>query len=113
MAKVKGPLFSIDARGKIADAMVFGGWKGIPWVREWFKPQNPKSDAQVALRLIFSQGVQAWQGNLSDQQKLDWQTAVDRKGAVMSGFNFFMSEYITDMRNGETPSDDPPAHLLP
>ncbi len=112
MAKVKGPLFSIDARGKIADAMVFGGWKGIPWVREWFIPQNPKTDAQVALRLIFSQGVQSWQGDTTPQQRIDWETAVGNKGVTMSGFNFFMSEYITAMRNGETPSSDPPAHLL-
>lgn len=112
MAKVKGPLFSIDARGKIADAMVFGGWKGIPWVREWFVPQNPRTVLQLAIRLIFTQGVQSWQGDTSAQQKIDWQTAVDNKGVTMSGFNFFMSEYIESMRAGETPSTDPPAHLL-
>jgi hypothetical protein len=112
MAKVKGPLFSIDARGKIADAMVFGGWKGIPWVREYFIPQNPQSDLQVALRTIFTQGVTRWQ-TLSAPTKADWETAVGNKGVTMSGFNFFMSEYIQSMRAGETPSDTPPAHLLP
>jgi len=112
MAVVRGPLFSIDARGKIADAMVFGGWKGIPWVREYFIPQNPSTAAQAAIRLIFSQGVLRWQNVVSGSQKTDWETAVGNKGVTMSGFNFFMSEYIDAMRNGQTPSDDPPAHLL-
>lgn len=111
MAKVKGPLFSIDARGKIANAMVFGGWKGIPWVREYFVPQNPKSDGQVALRLIFSQAVTSWQGD-AVANHADWDTASVATGKTMSGFNFFVSEYITSMRAGEAPSLTPPAHLL-
>jgi len=112
MAKLRGPLMSIDARGKFADAMVFGGWKGIPWARVQFIPQNPQTDLQVALRLIFTQGVTRWQGETAPV-KADWQTAVETKGVTMSGFNFFMSEYIKSMRAGETPSDTPPAHLLP
>ena len=112
MAKVKGPLFSIDARGQIAKAMVFGGWKGIPWVREWFKPQNPNSTAQQAIRLMFSQGVDAWHFTLDAQQIIDWQTAADASGKVLSGFNFHLSEYIKSMRDGDTPAEDPPAHLL-
>jgi len=112
MAKVRGPLYSIDARGVIADAMVFGGWKGIPWVRGQFTPQNPKTEDQVAIRLIFTQSVTRWQ-TFDASRKADWQTAIENKGYTMSGFNFFMSSYINAMRNGETPPLDPPAHLLP
>ena len=111
MAKVKGPLFSIDARGQIAKAMVFGGWKGIPWVREWFLPQNPNSSEQQWIRGIFINAVDRWH-YISAAQKVTWETAVGNKGVTMSGFNFFVSEYINDMKVGETPSDDPPAHLL-
>lgn len=112
MAKVRGPLYSIDARGVIADAMVFGGWKGIKWVRQQFIPQNPKTVDQVAQRLIFSQAITSWH-DLTDEEKADWQTAIEAKGYTMSGFNFFVSEYINSMRNGETPSPTPPAYLLP
>ena len=111
MAKVRGPLYSIDARGVIADAMVFGGWKGINWVREQFIPQNPKSEDQVAVRLIFTQAVSKWH-DFTDEGKADWQTAIEKKGYTMSGFNFFVSEYCKSMRDGETPSDTPPAYLL-
>lgn len=111
MAKVRGPLYSIDARGVIADAMVFGGWKGIPWVREQFYPQQPRTAAQVSQRTIFTQAVQKWH-DLSGATQTDWQTAIDNKGYRMSGFNFFVSEYINSMLVGQTPSDTPPAHLL-
>lgn len=46
MAKVTGPLYSMSASGKLADAMVYFGWKGINVVRGWVKPSNPQSAAQ-------------------------------------------------------------------
>jgi len=50
MAKVEGPLFSMGARGKIADSIVFFPWKGKNVVRRWLKPTNPKSTAQGYVR---------------------------------------------------------------
>ncbi|GBE27447.1 hypothetical protein BMS3Bbin03_01372 [bacterium BMS3Bbin03] len=35
MSKVKGPLLSISASGKIADSIVFGKWKGIQCARAY------------------------------------------------------------------------------
>jgi hypothetical protein len=56
MAKVDGPLMSLEARGKIADAIVFFPWKGRHVVRQWLKPTNPEKTLQgyvrVALRAI-------------------------------------------------------------
>lgn len=49
-AKVDGPLFSLGARGKIADAIVFFPWKGRHVVRQWLKPTNKKSTVQGYLR---------------------------------------------------------------
>ena len=54
MAKVEGPLFSLGARGKIADAMVFFPWKGIHVVRRWLKPTQPNSSAQGYVRTAMS-----------------------------------------------------------
>lgn len=107
MAKVRGPLYSISASGQIAQAMVFASWKGIPWVRQQFIPQNPNTALQQAIRTIFTQGVARWQ-DLTPTQKTGWQTGIERKGYVMSGFNYFMSEYIKAMRAGQTPPDDSP-----
>ena len=56
MAKVDGPLMSLEARGKIADAIVFFPWKGRHAVRQWLKPTNPEKTLQgyvrAALRAI-------------------------------------------------------------
>jgi len=51
MAKVTGPLFSLSASGKIADAMVFFGWKGINVVRSWVIPANPQTALQGDQRI--------------------------------------------------------------
>lgn len=53
MAKVTGPLYSISASGKLADAMVYFGWKGVNVVRGWVKPANPKSASQGDQRIIM------------------------------------------------------------
>lgn len=53
MAKVYGPLHSDNARGKLADAMVFMGWKGRKTVRQLVIPANPKSDKQAEIRTFL------------------------------------------------------------
>jgi hypothetical protein len=53
MAKVTGPLYSMTASGKIADAMVFFSWKGIATVRQWLVPANPKAADQGDVRLVL------------------------------------------------------------
>lgn len=53
-AKVSGPLYSMSASGKIADAFVFFGWKGVNCVRQWLKPANPKSATQGNQRIIIA-----------------------------------------------------------
>ncbi len=50
MAKVEGPLFSLEARGKIGDAIVYFPWKGRHVVRQWLKPTNPQSATQGYVR---------------------------------------------------------------
>lgn len=53
MAKVSGPLFSLEARGKVGDAIVFFPWKGLHVVRQWLKPANPQTADQGDMRLII------------------------------------------------------------
>ena len=53
MAKVTGPLMSMSASGKIADAIVFFSWKGVNVVRQWLKPANPQSTGQGDRRIMI------------------------------------------------------------
>lgn len=50
MALVEGPLFSLEARGKIGDVMVHFPWKGRNVVRKWLKPTNPRDIDQKIIR---------------------------------------------------------------
>ena len=50
MAKVTGPLFSLDASGSYGGAMVFAKWKGRAYVRQLVIPANPQTLAQEVAR---------------------------------------------------------------
>ena len=50
MAKVKGPLMSMEASGKFGGALVFGTWKGRPTVRQLVTPTNPQTQGQEDAR---------------------------------------------------------------
>lgn len=88
MAKVTGPLFSVDARGKIADTLVFMGWRGIKTVRKWLKPANPRTAAQVQTREFFTDAVMAHHG-LSAADKGALRLAAS--GQPFSGFNLWVN----------------------
>lgn len=50
MAKVTGPLMSMDARGSMGGVLTFTNWKGRPVVRQLVTPANPKSANQETAR---------------------------------------------------------------
>lgn len=50
MAKLKAPLLSLGASGKLGDALVFFNWKGIDVVREYVVPTNPDTPLQRVQR---------------------------------------------------------------
>ena len=54
MAKVTGPLMSMSASGKLADSIVFFGWKGINVVRQWLIPANKQSADQGNQRTFMA-----------------------------------------------------------
>lgn len=56
MAKVSGPLLSMDASGQIGKAMVFSKWKGRNYVRNYVRPANPQTPAQQESREALGAG---------------------------------------------------------
>jgi len=117
MAKVTGPLFSMNASGTIGKALTYGIWKGINWVRGHVIPANPKSDQQVNVRTALTLMVALWQSK--DQAAQDkWN--VFAEGTGMSGYNKFMErgmkEYPIQLTVDVTPlsvvyAGDPPADV--
>jgi len=81
-AKVKGPLFSLEASGKMGDAVVYFPWKGLHVVRQLITPTNPQSSDQGDIRLILG--------------------ALGRACASVSGDCDYSNEIKTYMASGQT-----------
>jgi len=57
MAKLNAPLFSFRASGKLANALVYFGWKGLNVVRSYVVPSNPQTSAQTTHRAFLTAAV--------------------------------------------------------
>ena len=88
MASVKGPLMSMDASGKLANAVVFSKWKGRAYVRGHVVPSNPKSAGQKGVRAMMRFLAVVWDG-LSALEKSGWETLAAATG--ISPFNAFVA----------------------
>lgn len=97
MAKVTGPLLSLDASGSIANTMTFSRWKGINYVRQRVIPTYKRTTEQAAVRDIVMDASVAWKTNalvgteqIDAAYKLAYDTAAS--GTAMSGFNLFIKD---------------------
>jgi len=101
MAKVKGPLMSMDARGQLGKTLVFIGWKGIKDVRSFVIPANPKTAGQVTQRGIMTDAVALFHFavfNVLDMAALNVWASI--QAAIMSGFNVFCKKFIEQVLLG-------------
>lgn len=62
MAKVSGPLFSLEASGSYGGALTFAKWKGRQYCRQLVIPANPNSADQETARNRLRAGgaIQSW-----------------------------------------------------
>ena len=60
MVKTTGPMFSLDARGALGDAVIFSKGKKSSFAKKFHKPKNPRSDKQVARRAMTKWLTQTW-----------------------------------------------------
>lgn len=97
MAKLSGPLFSLQASGQLAKTLVYSKWKGIQDVRSFVVPANPRSSGQVTQRGYFSSAVSAWHttGLTADDIEA-WNRAANNAPRPQSGFNRFVG-LLTDL----------------
>ncbi|MFW6016083.1 MAG: hypothetical protein ACOCRK_06565 [bacterium] len=71
MAKVTGPLFSINASGQFADSLVFSNWKGINVVKKKGISTRKSTAKQNLVKLAFAECAKVW-NNLSEEEKKMW-----------------------------------------
>ncbi|GAH63769.1 unnamed protein product [marine sediment metagenome] len=93
MARVVGPFLSIDASGTTYDILTASIWKGRNYMRGFFRPTNPKTAAQFAVRTELANAVASWQGLYSGTQDL-WNVAARDVYPPISGFNYYVMQYI-------------------
>jgi len=104
MAKVTGPLLSMDARGKIADSIVFMGWKGIQTVRKFVVPANPNTQAQQDVRAYMTNAVGRYRDvSMLGPDKVAWDAYAATEAKPMSGFNSYCKTDINIQKAGNTP----------
>ena len=93
MAKVTGPLLSLDARGSVAKTLVFAAWKGINYVRQRVIPTYSNTASQADVRELITEASQAWYSETSPidtAYKALYDVAAE--GQALSGFNLFIRD---------------------
>ena len=75
MAKVQGPLFSLNARGTFGGTLTYQGRAGTTAVFLPKTPYDPKSNPQMAHREYIKMGVSYWHG-LPTPYKALWSALV-------------------------------------
>jgi len=106
MAKVSGPFMSVDASGTIYKTLTASIWKGRNYIRGYFRPTNPNTEAQQTQRVLMAAAVAAWQalvavtpdsGAESDEMYKDkWNVAARDVYPPISGFNYFVMQYLLE-----------------
>lgn len=107
MAKLHGPLFSLDARGKLGRALVYSIWKGLNYARKYVIPHNPKTEAQELIRGYFSTAVAAYQAE-DESTWATWESVIRGKSKAMTGFNYYVGRYIKYLIDSEGTPPTPP-----
>ena len=96
MARVTGPLFSLDASQSLFKTLVYSKWKGLNYVRARVIPYNPKSGYQTGVRDTMTWGILYYTKGayVAAAQKTWWNTYAE--GTNMSGINRFMRFFVAD-----------------
>ncbi len=71
MAKLKGPLFSVDAHGTLAGALTYSKRKIVKQVRFQKKQKDSVSVDRATNRTYFQEGIADWHTLTSGQQQ-EW-----------------------------------------
>lgn len=73
MVKLKGPGMASTAAGGLGKVLIFSQSKGRAYAKKWTKPANPKSPAQIAMRVVTQYISLQW-FNLPQADRDSWTT---------------------------------------
>jgi hypothetical protein len=96
MAKVTAPALSMGGGGQIGKTMVYGTWRGVPYVRQYVVPANPKSAAQQQTRGVFAWATSTWK-SVGPIFKASWTEFA--KGKAFTDRNAFIGQNTKALRS--------------
>lgn len=95
MAKIKGPLFSLGAEGRIAGKLIHRKLKSIKIVKKYVIPGNPKTEDQKTQRDYLKDAVLGWKTDgYSDLDIGAWKLSASIQKKILSGYNLFLRKRI-------------------
>lgn len=110
MAKLKAPLMSLGASGKLADTLVFFPWKGISAVREYVIPANPNTALQQTQRAYVTGAVAGIHTAMADAtnplksiDQVAYATLAAAKGRIITWFNQAVKLWVDCKVKTKTP----------
>lgn len=106
MARVTGPLMSVDASGTYGGSLTFAKWKGRNYVRQCVTPSNPRSASQTGVRAMMSFLSKVW-ASLTSVPKATWDEMAASRS--ISAFNAFVSYNLSRWQMYGAPSQAYPA----
>lgn len=102
MAKTTAPLLSFGADGQLAKTAVYSKWKGIPYVRRYTIPANPRTTRQMVTRNMFRTLNQMWL-LMPGVGKEPWNARA--QGQPFTGVNAFIKANINGVDTEAPPTD--------
>lgn len=96
MAKLTGPLLSFGAEGQIGKSMVVASWRGVKYARQYVKPANPQTQAQMNIRLLFAYLREMWKRAPAEIIET-WNAFA--KGRPYTGMNKLVGENVRVLKN--------------
>ena len=97
MARVKGPLHSLDAHGTLAGRMQFRRDRRGVHVYHAPEPervnQAPPSENQAIVRDTYRAALALWRA-FTDAERKEWNEAATASGESLSGWNLFLRGHM-------------------
>ena len=94
MAKIRGPLLSQEARGKIAERLVFSLRSSGQQARFQNKQKDVITEFRTVQRAYYLAAVSAW-NLLNSSEKQEWRERAFSKH--YTGYNLFVKIYINNL----------------
>jgi len=86
--------YNLSCSGKIAKKWIFRRIKGDKLRFSYYIPYNPKQPNQQFRRSLFHCAVSEWQNKTSSEKDV-WDEKIRQRWRCMSGYNLFISDYIS------------------